>query len=139
MRYSEFNGSRAWKRFKGQQHECVLSSKVQTAIGNAEYGVVYTGKTETFYGYFCHLTEPSGGEWLGEDRYSLREAIRAAGSSCADDGWTLHASGLSDDFSETGLSLNTGWGYYLDVPDAIHMLAPPTTNHETAKQILSEI
>ncbi|MEG3153479.1 hypothetical protein [Sphingomonas sp. RB1R13] len=93
---------------------------------DGEYGTISTGRTETFYGYYVRILSPNGDEWLGEDRHSLREALRKAAEALHSDGWTLLAIGLAPEWRESGLSQNSGWGYHPSHADRRkHMLEPP--------------
>ena len=122
MRVSEINSRRPWKHYEGKSRECVLSWGNEVVVGIAECGIVLTGKTRTFHGYFCALVHPSGTQWIAESRSSLRSALRAVASAVDADGGALCAVGLNDDFFETGLSANTGLGYHPEFSQAVHML-----------------
>lgn len=91
----------------------------------SQYGEVFTGRTEVFWGYFVRVKDALGREWLGEDRHSLRNAFRKAAEAAHSDGATIMAAGLSRDWRESGLSENSGWGSHPAHPDRyVHMLEP---------------
>jgi hypothetical protein len=135
---SEIRSPRPWKRFSGSHRYCAMLVGENVISCEASCGIVTTGRTDTFHGYFCRLVEPSGREWLGENRYSLRGALAAAATASAADGWKLLAVGLSPDFLETGLSENSGWGFHFDFPAAVHMLEMPIAQHHRSKRKIDE-
>ena len=113
----------------------MLSFGDQVVIGLATCGIVLTGKTQTFHGYFCALVHPSGARWIAEHRSSLRRALRAAAGAVDADGGKLCAIGLNDDFFETGLSGNTGWGYHPEFSQAVHMLEALPVREDIPSQL----
>ena len=132
MRASELNEARPWKKYQTRTHAVIIASPSDLGNGKCivtdaecHYGEVYTGKTEVFAGYFVRIINPHGGEWLGEDRHSLRKALRKAAEASRSAGWIILAIGLSSEWRESGLSENSGWGYHPEHPDRhVHMLEP---------------
>ena len=132
MRFSELNEARPWKKYQMRTHPVSIASPSDLGNGNCmmteaecHYGEVYTGKTEVFWGYFVRVINPLGGEWLGEDRHSLRKALRKVAEASQSADWTVLAIGLSPEWRESGLSENSGWGFHPEHPDCrVHMLHP---------------
>ena len=131
MRYRELNEARPWKKYQGRSRTCLLSNSRPAGIADsvavqadASCGTVSTGRSEVHWGYFVRITGPGGEEWLGEDRYSLRAALMQAAAATADSGWTLLAIGLDDDWTQTGLTENSGYGYHPAFDRRVHMLEP---------------
>lgn len=86
-------------------------------------GCVRTGNSRVFVGYFVQMTLTNGMIFTGEDRRSLRSALRRLASSLADAKLGVRWSGLDQRWQESGLSADTGWGYFELYPEAVHMLA----------------
>ena len=132
MRFHELSEARPWKNLQTRTHPVMIASPSDLGNGNCivteaecHYGEVFTGKTEVFFGYFVRVINPFGEEWLGEDRHSLRKALREAAEASQGGGWTLLAIGLSSEWRESGLSENSGYGYHPAHPErAVHMLEP---------------
>ena len=137
MRYHELTEARPWKQYEGQHRPCLIVSPelrhvAECIVTEAEgyCGTIRTGKTEVFFGYYVRIVSPTGVEWLGEDRSSMREALRRAAEATEQAGWSLLAIGLSSNWRETGLSANSGFGYDPAFPNrAVHMLEPPKRSH----------
>ena len=131
MRYRELNEARPWRQYRGRMRTCLLSNSRPAGIvdsvavqADAIWGTVATGKSEVHWGYFVRIVGPNGEEWLGEDRYSLRAALVQAAAATADSGWELLAIGLGDDWTQTGLTENSGYGYHPAFDRRVHMLEP---------------
>jgi hypothetical protein len=94
------------------------------AEAEAHYGVVHTGRTEVFWGFYVRIVAMSE-EWLGEDRRSLREALLQAEAAAQHSGWSIIALGRTREFRETGLSANSGYGIHPAYPDRhVHIFEP---------------
>ena len=131
MRYRELNEARHWKSYQGRTHRCIIASPEDLGNGNcivteaeAHYGAVHTGKTDVFWGYYVRIVA-TGEEWLGEDRHSLRDALRQAEAAAQHSGWSIIALGCTPEFRESGLSANSGYGSHPAYPDRhVHMFEP---------------
>ena len=95
----------------------------------ADYGmgIITTGRARVFAGHFISLTLPSGVEFSSEDEGSMRDALHALAHSLAVVDLELRCAGMEADFIESGLSLDTGFGYLPGYDGAIHMLDVPPT------------
>lgn len=119
MRYSDLlNEARPWKKYRTRIHPVIIASPADIGNGNCivteaecQYGQVYTGRSEVFWGYVVRVISPFGEEWLGEDRHSLRRALQQAGEAALHGGWSLIALGCTPEFQESSLSANSGHGY----------------------------
>lgn len=132
MRYNQLSEVRTWKRYQGRSRSCLITdaSPEQPSRGlaieaEAEWGIVWTGRSEVFGGYYVRIDAPDGDHWLGEDSWSLQAALAAANEIALQSGWALVAVGLTRDWSESGLSENTSFGYVIGIDHAVHMLEPP--------------
>lgn len=88
-------------------------------------GIIETGRQRVFSGHYIKVLGPDGEEWLGEDTSSMRAALRALDEDIGHDGGRLLCAGLLDGFRESGLSVDTGYGYIGDYPRAVHMMERP--------------
>lgn len=140
MRYRELTEARSWKQYRGRRHRIRLVRSDEINSPNREvvecdvyFGSVFTGRTETFAGYYVHIWEPLGeaGGWQGEDPRLLYNALQRACEAAQADGWTVLAVGRTPRFRETGLSVNSGFGIHPAVPDRhVHMAEPLPENDE---------
>lgn len=96
---------------------CTLSARYTT-------GLVSTGRSRVFAGYFVKLILPSGTEFAGEDEHSLRSALLRLASSMAAVRIDLQCAGLDPRWRESGLSENSGYGYFTFYREAVHMMEP---------------
>ncbi len=85
---------------------------------------MFSSRTHTFLGYYVAVIGPEDNDWYTEDNDSMRNALRKIDADIRKSGWILSAIGLSDQWVETGLSLNTGYGYHPAFDRAVHMLEP---------------
>lgn len=134
MRYRDLFDAKAWRRYSGRDRECFIrplaDPNAAPREARVQYGVVKTGRQRVFVGYFVQVIQQHGGEWLAEDPHSLRRALRAVERSLNADGWSLKVIGLDAEWSETGLSANTGFGYHPDLEGPVHMMdAPAERSH----------
>jgi hypothetical protein len=130
MRYAEIFESRPWKHYSGRTHAAHIAPVLVDGISNritdveARFGLVHTGRSRVFHGYFVEVSGQSGEAWTGEHRYSLRGALRDVARKMKEEGWSLSAIGLSSLWHETGLTGNSGYGYHPDHDGAVMMLEP---------------
>lgn len=86
-----------------------------------EIGEIETGRSRVFHSYFVKIILADE-DYLGTHAHSLRSALRNAAEACKRGGFQPPWIGLGEEFRETGLSWNTGWGYIGSA--AIHMMEP---------------
>lgn len=137
MRYRELLEARPWKQYQGRRHRVRLIRSVRVSDGEQEAvdcyafcGEIVTGKQEVLQGQFVSIVLPSGDELVGEHPRSLRNALRQVCELAERKGWTVLALGRMPEFGETGLSVNTGFGFHPSIPDRhVHMLEPPPTDN----------
>jgi hypothetical protein len=124
MRYKELVEARPWKKYEGHSRRCLLLLATLTVEVTGHCGIVVTGRTETFHGYYVRISGFDGREWLAEDRQSLRAALIKVADQIEESHGRLLAVGLLDEWRETGMSGNTGWGDHPAFDRAVHMLDP---------------
>lgn len=138
MRYQEISEARRWRHYEGRWHRAKLARSIGGDDTNREVfdcdvslGSVLTGRTQTFAGHYVRICAPQGatGDWLGEHSHSLFQALLRAAEAAHLDEWMLLAVGLTPQFTETGLSQNSGFGIHSAFPERhVHMLELPPTN-----------
>lgn len=116
----------AWRHYEGRSTGDVPVVIEQGDTLSATYttGIVSTGRTRVFAGYFVGLVLPSGTEFTGEDEHSLRRALRRLAANLSSVRIDLQCAGLDPRWQESGLSENSGYGYFTCYPEAVHMMAP---------------
>lgn len=133
MRYHELSEARPWKQYKGRRYRIRLIRNAQIAGRDegplncfAFFGDVLTGRQEVFQDQFVSIVLPDGEELFGEHPHSLHAAFEQVSAEAERTGWRVVALGRSPEFYETGLSVNTGFGFHPDVPNRhVHMSEIP--------------
>jgi len=115
----------AWRHYEVRGTGQVMVLDHEGAAIDATYssGLVSTGKTRVFAGYFVRLVLASGTEFTGEDGHSLRAALLRLSSNISAVRLELRCSGIDPRWRESGLSENSGWGYFIFWPEAVHMMS----------------
>ncbi len=104
-----------------------------------EMGIVSTGRSRVFAGHFVRIILPSGTGLSGEDEHSLRAALRKLAFHLSIVNLQLRCAGLDTRFEESGLSIDTGYGYASFDDGAIHMMDPPPVFKSTEEQDIDGI
>lgn len=114
-----------WRHYEVRDQGTALVLDKDGVAIDATYslGLVSTGRSRVFAGYFVKLILATGTEFMGEDEHSLRPALWQLASSLSSVGLELRCSGLDQRWRESGLSVDTGWGYFMFYPEAVHMMA----------------
>lgn len=115
----------SWEHFTATSRGSVIVTDLDSSFRSpAEYafGTVATGRTRSFHGY--RLTIEHGTNiYIGDSRYSMRDAIVDCARKLQAANLSISVAGLSDSFRESGLSENSGYGYWDDRKDPVHMMA----------------
>lgn len=115
-----------WKNYRPRRTgECHIDLNGEGILADFEMGIIETGRQRVFSGHFIKVLGPDGEEWLGEDASSMRAALRALDDDIGHDVGRLLCAGLLDGFHESGLSVDTGFGYIDGYPRAVHMMERP--------------
>ena len=115
----------AWRHYEARQSgECEVQNGPQDSLAQFEIGIVETGRTRVFAGHFVRLVLKDGEQITGEHEYSLRGALWRLARNIAPLGYVLNCAGISAEFNESGLSVDTGWGYWGHQKEPIHMMDP---------------
>ncbi|WP_242122203.1 hypothetical protein [Sphingomonas lacusdianchii] len=115
-----------WRHYeiRGRGTVSVLGDDGVAIDATYNSGLVATGKTRVFAGYFVRLTLPSGTEFLGEDEHSLRSALLRLASNMSAVKLAPQCAGLDPRWRESALSENSGFGYFVFHPEPVHMMDP---------------
>lgn len=112
-----------WRHYEVRSSGKALIVKDRAPIAAAyQMGIISTGRSRVFAGHFFRATLPSGTEFSGEDEHSLRSALQKLARSLAAVDLELRCVGLDLDFSESGLSVDTGFGYSPRSNEPVHMM-----------------
>lgn len=115
-----------WKKYQPRRKgDCHIELNGEDVIVEFEIGLIETGRQRIFSGHYIKALGPDGEEWLGEDTSSVRAALRALDEDVGHDRGRLLCAGLLDGFRESGLSVDTGYGYIDGYPRAVHMMERP--------------
>lgn len=115
----------AWRHYEVRQSDdCDVRDANGTSILRFTMGIVETGKQRVFAGYFVRLMLTDREPITGEHEHSLRGALWRLARNIAPLGYVLNCAGISAEFNESGLSVDTGWGYWGRQKEPIHMMDP---------------
>lgn len=123
-----------WLRYEPNDKgkTCVIDGVAAHDV-DFELGVIYSGKQRVFCKYYCKILLPDGSTVVGEDKYNLRAAVLDVDGKLKRRGGMLLAAGTDSDWLESGLSQNTGFGYFSDAQRATHIMAlPPSRDQDVA-------
>ncbi len=115
----------AWRHYEVRQSgDCQMQDENRISSSRFTMGIVETGKQRVFSGHFVCLILTDHDPITGEDEHSLRAALWKLARNIEPLGIRLNCVGLSAAFSESGLSMNTGWGYWGQHSKPMHMMDP---------------
>jgi hypothetical protein len=86
-----------------------------------------------FHRYFVKIDLGDGSTLISEDPYNLRAAVLDLDSALKRKGMVLLAAGTDDNWLESGLSQNTGWGYFPNATEASHIMSLPPLRHRDSE------
>lgn len=115
----------AWRHYEVRQSgECEVQNGPHGSLAQFEIGIVGTGRARVFAGHFVRLALNDGEQIAGEHEQSLRGALWRLARNISPLGYVLNCAGISAEFNESGLSVDTGWGYWGHQKEPIHMMDP---------------
>lgn len=134
----------AWKKYRSlKSGQCHVDMKGEGEVFAFQMGLIETGQCRVFAGYYIKVTDEDGEEWTGEDGASVLGALRALDDDIGQSGGRLLCAGLRDDFYESGLSANSGFGYLKGSATPIHVMArgplPPINEGGASPSMVSQI
>lgn len=115
-----------WKHYEQWQR-----GSASIVIGGEDHetrydlGEVSTGRQRVFHRYFVRLFLPDGSQLIGEDAYGLRAALFDLDRQLQERDMLLLVAGLEPNWSESGLSFNSGYGYLACCDHGVHMMDTP--------------
>ena len=115
-----------WRQFKpwATGTTCIIDGKYSLTCP-WEIGQICTGKQHVFHRLYVRIHLSNGDEVTGEDEHNLRAALFAVDAELQSRGLLLLATGLNDEWLESGLSHNSGLGYVPGINRPVHMLEMP--------------
>ena len=115
--------ARSWEqRHEHQSGACELWRGGEKVQATWRWGVIKTGRTGTWTGYYVIISADEHHEAVGTHPHNLRDAIRNAVLVAADAGYSAAFVGLDPACKERGLTCNSGWGE-ID-RKRVHLFAP---------------
>ena len=85
-------------------------------------GIVETGRSRVFAGYFIQITLGDEERITAEDGGSMVRALWGLARNISASGLRLRCAGLSGQWRESGLSENGGFGYFGPHQQPMHMM-----------------
>lgn len=126
----------AWRHYETRQTgECEVFGAHGPHFVKCNMGLIETGRSRVFAGYFVRIIAHNGEELTGEDGQSLRDALADLSTKAAQLYLRLNCAGLSPTFTESGLSYNSGWGYWGREVAPIHMIHPEPVTDSAADDL----
>lgn len=112
-----------WRHYEVRRSgECTVVDRHGEQLVRYEMGTVETGRSRVFAGYFVHITLGDDKQITVEDAGSLVHALRRLASNISASGPRLNCVGLSTQWRESGLSENSGFGYFGPQQQPMHMM-----------------
>ncbi len=119
-----------WRHYEARKSgDCELLRGQDTSPASYAIGIVETGRARVFAGHFVRLTLSDDRQITGEEGHSLRAALWRLARNLTPLGLALNCVGINAEFSESGLSMDTGWGYWGRHSVPMHMMDPPPPEH----------
>ncbi len=120
-----------WRHYEARQSgDCEVARDNEAFFVRFDLGIVETGRTRVFAGHFVRLVFSDGKQITGEDERSLRAALWRLARNLSPLELVINCVGLDAEFSESGLSVDTGWGYWGPYSEPMHMMAPLPAQRE---------
>lgn len=123
-----------WQNFEPSQigKTCVIDGDDAHDL-QFEMGTICTGRLRVFHRYYVKINLPDGSTAIGEDPYNLRASVLDLDSALKRKDMMLLAAGTDSDWLESGLSQNSGWGYFSNATEASHMMSLPPLRHRDSE------
>lgn len=112
-----------WRHYEVRQSgDCQVSDGGVKKLICYDSGIVETGRTRVFAGFFFRVRLAGDEQITAEDGGSMIAALWRLARNLSARGLCLQCAGMSARWRESGLSQNTGWGYYGPHQQPMHML-----------------
>ncbi|MFN3677858.1 MAG: hypothetical protein ACK4TC_18025 [Sphingomonas pseudosanguinis] len=130
-----------WRHYEIRQSgECTVFDDGNEKLVAVDMGIVETGRSRVFAGYFFRVRLADDEQITAEDGGSMIAALWRLARNLSARGLHLQCAGMSGKWRESGLSQNTGWGYYGPQQQPMHMLddMPEDGGDETLDRAIRE-
>jgi hypothetical protein len=130
-----------WRHYEVRQSgDCQVSDGDVNRLVCCELGIVETGRTRVFAGYFLRVRLGGDEQITVEDDESMIAALWRLVRNLTARGLRLQCAGMSPQWRESGLSQNTGWGYYGPHQQPMHLMddMPEDGGDETLDRVIRE-
>jgi hypothetical protein len=112
----------SWRHYEARQRGSCIIRDMGLWEAAYELGSLETGRSRVWAGHYIRVTTPNGDQITGEDGGDLRAALKKVAGDIAAQGLRLDCVGLSKLWRESGLSYNSGFGYYGPEQKPMHMM-----------------
>lgn len=130
-----------WRHYQTRQSgDCAVFDQGRERLVAVDMGIVETGRSRVFAGYFFRVRLADNEQITAEDGGSMIAALWRLARNLSARGLHLQCAGMSGKWRESGLSQNTGWGYYGPQQQPMHMLddMPPDGADEALDRAIRE-
>jgi hypothetical protein len=112
-----------WRHHQTRQSGgCTVLEAGNERLVDYDMGIVETGRTHVFSGYFFRVTLADDDKIVAEDGPSMIAALWRLARNLSARGLRLRCAGMSGEWRESGLSQNTGWGYFGPHQQPMHIM-----------------
>lgn len=112
-----------WRHYETRQSgECTVFDQGDERLISYDMGIVETGRSRVFAGYFFRINLGGDEHIIGEDGGDMLPALWRLARNLSARGLRLQCVGMSGQWRQSGLSENTGWGYYGPHKQPMHMM-----------------
>lgn len=111
---------------------CIIDGDIARDVA-FEMGTIHTGRQRVFHRYYVKIDLLDGSTVIGKDPYNLRASLLDLDSALKRKDMMLLAAGTDSDWLESGLSQNSGWGYFSNATEASHMMSLPPLRHRDSE------
>lgn len=112
-----------WRHYQMRRSgECTVLDEHGEKLVRYDTGIVETGRSRVFAGYFVQITLGDDEQITAEDAGFLVLALSRLARNISSIGLRLRCVGLSGQWRESGLSENTGFGYFGPHQQPMHMM-----------------
>lgn len=124
--HSQLNSFMDWRHYEpwATGTACVID-ETHAIECPFEIGAICTGRQRVFHRYYIRVHLPDASTVTGEHKHTLRDALYALSDELNRRNLALLAAGLLNNWSESGLSFNSGYGYMPSRTEAVHMMEVP--------------
>ncbi|MEP7350859.1 MAG: hypothetical protein ABI668_13050 [Sphingorhabdus sp.] len=124
----------SWRNYEPSQtgKTCIIDGDSAHDV-QFEMGTICTGRQRVFHRYYVKVYLSDGSTVIGENPYNLRAAVLDLDGELKRRDAMLLAAGTDSDWLESGLSQNSGWGYFSNATEASHMMSLPPLRHRDSE------